>query len=120
MRIQLKPISMTPTDDEPKAEATPEIDALRKRCSDLHRRCQQAEAAVEKFRKDWQNHGGPRGGSFGRALLACHCIRLEEEVTQWRDVAGKLAYQLNLLGHSAGDSNTCDVCKIMATFETLK
>lgn len=52
--------------------------------SDLHRRCQQSESAVTEVKKDWDKHGGPRGGSFGRALLACECDRLERENQQLR------------------------------------
>jgi hypothetical protein len=52
--------------------ALAEIERLQKRNSELHRRCQQAESAVSKFKREWDKHGGPRGGSFGRALLACY------------------------------------------------
>ncbi len=57
-----------------------EIERLRKRNSELQRRCQQAEAAVIKFKREWDKHGGPRGGSFGRALLACYCEDLERKL----------------------------------------
>ena len=54
------------------------LESLRKRNTELHRRCQQAEAAVAEFKRQWDRHGGPTGGNFGRALLACECIRLTE------------------------------------------
>lgn len=53
------------------------IHRLQRRNSDLQRRCQQAEAAVKKFVEQWNAAGGPKGGSFGRALLACECVRLQ-------------------------------------------
>jgi hypothetical protein len=51
----------------------------RAKASDLHRRCQQAEVAVAQFKKQWDKAGGPRGGSFGRSLLAVECERLTKE-----------------------------------------
>lgn len=59
-----------------------EIANLRKRNSDLHRRCQQAESAVAKFVKQWDAHGGPKGGSFGRALLAAERARLRDIIQE--------------------------------------
>jgi Lar family restriction alleviation protein len=50
----------------------------------LHRRAQQAEAAVAAAVKRWDSAGGPRGGTFGRALLACEVERLRAEVAQLR------------------------------------
>jgi hypothetical protein len=66
-----------------------EVAALKANSSDLHRRAQQAEAAVKKTVEDWQKHGGPCGGSFGRALLACECNRLTEQLRE-RDSKDRL------------------------------
>lgn len=62
-----------------------EVERLRKRNSELQRRCQQAESAVAKFKCEWDKHGGPRGGSFGRALLACYCADLERKLEAQND-----------------------------------
>lgn len=58
------------------------IARLRKQNTELHRRCQQAEAAVAEMKREWDKHGGPRGGSFGRALLACECVRLTAAIEE--------------------------------------
>ena len=42
----------------------------------MHRRLLKAEGAVAAMKRQWDEHGGPRGGSFGRALLAAECVRL--------------------------------------------
>lgn len=59
-----------------------EVSRLRKRNSELQRRCQLAESAVVKFKRDWDKHGGPRGGSFGRALLASYADMLERKLEE--------------------------------------
>lgn len=56
------------------------VATLRKQNSALQRRCQQAESAVRKVKAEWEKHGGPKGGSFGRALLACYCADLERKL----------------------------------------
>jgi len=56
-----------------------ELTRLRNKCTELHRRCQKAEAAVLKFKRQWDANGGPCGGNFGRALLASACDALEDE-----------------------------------------
>lgn len=53
-----------------------DVQQLLARNAELHRRCQQAESAVAAVKKEWDKHGGPKGGSFGRALLASECVRL--------------------------------------------
>lgn len=57
-----------------------DVKQLRAKNAELHRRCQQAESAVAAVKKEWDKRGGPKGGSFGRALLACECVRLTEFV----------------------------------------
>ena len=61
--------------------AETELAECRKKCSEYHRRAQQAEAACADFEKQWKAKGGPSGGSFGRALLAVRCTTLSEHLT---------------------------------------
>jgi len=65
-------------------ELEAERDRLRQRNTELHRRCQKAESAVAQFKRQWDEHGGPRGGSFGRALLASECARMREIIQEAR------------------------------------
>lgn len=51
----------------------------------LHRRCQLAEGAVAQFKRQWDKHGGPKGGSAGRALLAAECARLTAVIEEIAD-----------------------------------
>lgn len=71
---------------DPDEDGIPSLDCepcrLRKQNTELHRRLQQAEASVAQFKKQWDHHGGPLGGSFGRALLASECVRLERRVAE--------------------------------------
>lgn len=81
-----------------------EIDRLRKRNSELQRRCQQAESAVMQFKADWDKSGGPRGGSFGRALLACYCQKLEDalrEIANLNTGFSKDADEMNRIAREA-------------------
>jgi hypothetical protein len=72
----------------------------------LHRKLQQAEGAIAEFKKQWDDHGGPKGGSFGRALLAAECARLERENAKLRKLVEEV-----VIWHKKPDSgeyNECD------------
>lgn len=75
-----------------------ELERARKRNSELQRRCQQAESACVQFKKDWDKHGGPRGGSFGRALLSAAYSKLEEELAAQEQELERLRKELNKKG----------------------
>lgn len=66
-------------------ELAAEVERLKDQNSKYHRRAQQAESAVLKFKKQWEKHGGPRGGSFGRSLLSSHCTILQSKLDLMRD-----------------------------------
>jgi hypothetical protein len=59
-----------PAAAEREAALLHEIARLKAQASKYHRRAQQAEAACDQFMRRWDAHGGPRGGSFGRALAS--------------------------------------------------
>jgi hypothetical protein len=58
-------------------DALSELAEAKETISRLNRRCQRAEGGVAQFKRQWQEAGGPRGGSFGRALLAAECARVQ-------------------------------------------
>jgi uncharacterized protein involved in exopolysaccharide biosynthesis len=70
-------------------ELEAERDRLRQRNTELHRRCQKAESAVAQFKRQWDEYGGPRGGSFGRALLASECARMREIISRLQKDAAR-------------------------------
>ena len=56
-----------------------ERDEARRKHAIAQRRFQQAESACMKFQREWDAAGGPRGGNFGRGLLAVYARKLEKE-----------------------------------------
>lgn len=96
-------------------ESVDEIAALKARNTELHRRCQQAEAAVASFKKQWDQHGGPCGGSFGRALLASYCVKLEARAEKLDTLIGNIlaCLRLNLLHETIKTTDDADFKKII-------
>jgi hypothetical protein len=60
-------------------DALSELAEAKETISRLNRRCQRAEGGVAQFKRQWDEAGGPRGGSFGRALQAAECARLKAD-----------------------------------------
>lgn len=106
-----------------------EIDHLRKRCTELHRRCQKAEAAVAKHVKELTAEGRLCGGNYGRALLACEVARLTNLVKaipaawrlrnfgypDWQTAGG-----LNECRHGIAAGIPCERCDVVQLDEAYK
>lgn len=91
-----------------------EIARLRMRVSIYHRRAQKAEAACLQFKKEWDKHGGPRGGSFGRAVLATGWHAIEEDNERLRAFVKRCGHMRGCPVNAFQDRCTCGYADVIA------